>query len=147
MANLFSVDRAIFNHPVVGAHKPEWFTVWIWMLSEARWKEGRVRLNGQTITLQRGQFSHSERFIECKFGWKKGAAARFLKVLKSEAMITADATAGQNIITICNYEQYQSYERQDAAANAAANAAGARQERGKERIPVESRKNPGRTPV
>ena len=131
MPNTFNVDRSVFNHPVVGVQKPEWFTAWLWMLSEARWKEGRININGATVMLKRGQFSHSERFIERKFGWSKGKAGRFIARLKTEAMIEAHTEAGQTVITICNYEEYQSYAQSTAAEEAAGNEAAQRQDCGR----------------
>lgn len=146
MPNTFNVDRALFNHPVVGIHKPEWFVAWLWMLSEARWKEGRISINGATITLKRGQFSHSVRFIEKKFGWASGKGYRFLARLKTEAMITTDTEAGQNVITICNYEQYQSWDGMAATATATATATAAQQQRNSSATAAQQRKNPCRTP-
>lgn len=110
MRGLIMIERDILRHPVL---KPKEFSrveAWLWMISEARWKEGHEDIGGKTVLLKRGQFSHSIRFIQSAWGWTKGKTERFIARLRSETMIETDTGTGRLIITICNYNKYQDFK-------------------------------------
>jgi hypothetical protein len=103
---VFAVDRGVFDHP---AFAPEPYTqreAWLWMLGAASWRPTKVRIGPSIITLNRGQFAHSERFMAVKWRWSKSRVHRFLLLLKIEAMIALNSDHETNLITICNYEKY-----------------------------------------
>src|SRR5262249_39706398 len=63
------------------------------------------------VNLEGGQLSHSLRFMAKAWGWRSDFRVRtFLNRLKTSAQINAQTVAGQNVITICNYERYQNPE-------------------------------------
>jgi hypothetical protein len=104
-----SVHRKIFENPVIGPD-PVYFRGWIWLLCEAKYKTTRHRLvpgKATAIELQRGQLSHSRRFIAKALGLSEQRVRTFLNRLKIEGMISAQNNQGQMVITICNYEEYQ----------------------------------------
>jgi hypothetical protein len=90
---------------------------WCWLIENAAWKETKARVKGETVPLQRGQMCFAIRFLAEKWGWSKSRVDRFLRRLAAENMISMcskiGTTAGQqtgqgsNIITLCNYSQYQ----------------------------------------
>lgn len=82
--------------------------------------------------LQRGQLSHSVRFMAEKWKWERGKVERFLSTLKTATMIETATATGQLIITICNYSLYQDDDFENATATATATATAARQQRDKE---------------
>lgn len=105
---VFAVDRGIWDHPMFATKDPmSKREAWLWLLSEATWKEKAVFVDGKRIKLGRGQLAHSVRFMAEKFGWKKSKVSRFLDALKTDTMIGTDAGTGVTIITICNYDEYQ----------------------------------------
>ena len=111
MRGLYTISRGVFDHP---AFKQEPFTereAWVWLIGEAQWKNNRKRINGQIIELNRGQLSHSIRFLAIRWDWSISRVNRFLKRLKIETMIETENETGQNIITICNYENYQDFNK------------------------------------
>ncbi|MBX2989478.1 MAG: hypothetical protein KF802_16435 [Bdellovibrionaceae bacterium] len=83
-------------------------------------------------TLERGQLTHSLRFLAEKWGWEKDAVARFLRQLKTETMIETQTATGQSVITICNYNQYQKVSLPKRDSNATDTATATRQQRDKE---------------
>jgi len=104
---VFAVDRGIFGHPVF-ANEP--FTereAWTWLISQAAWKQRRRRVGNVVVDLDRGQLSHSLRFMAGKWQWSEPRVRRFLNRLKTDAMIDAATDAGVTVITICNYNKYQ----------------------------------------
>jgi hypothetical protein len=107
-----AVARGILDHHLVGARKPySRLEAWQCLLLEAAWK--RRRIGFQTgrhlgmISLERGQLSHSLRFLAKKWGWSVKRTKTFLVALENDHMITTQTDIGQTIITICNYNSYQ----------------------------------------
>ena len=112
-----AIARGSLDHRIVGARKPySDFEAWCWLLFEAAWKPRRVAVinrnsNHTTITLERGELSHSLRYMAKAWGWRSPMRVkRFLTRLETDAQIETQTTAGQTIITICNYERYQNPE-------------------------------------
>lgn len=82
---------------------------WSWMIGEASWKDSQKNIGGYPVMILRGQFSHSIRFMATKFQWSVGKVQRFLKKLLRWNMIKTDTATdtAQTIVTICNYNIYQ----------------------------------------
>jgi hypothetical protein len=78
------------------------------MVSEAAYADRKVDIEGRMVTLKRGQFSHSLTFIAEAWGWSKSSVVRYFARLKTETMIGTESGTGRTIVTICNYEKYQS---------------------------------------
>lgn len=107
-----AVARGILDHPIVGARKPfSYFEAWIWLLTEARWASGRIHVangsGGKIVNLERGQLSHSLRYMATAWGWKIKRVRTFLRRLETDTQIGTQTGTGQTVITICNYNQYQ----------------------------------------
>lgn len=104
------------NHP---AFKKEPFTereAWEWIISAAAFEPHTINLNGTPVNLERGQLSHSIRFMADIWGWNSSRVERFLKKLKKWDMIVAESGTGQNVITVCKYRAYQDKKRQSGTA-------------------------------
>jgi hypothetical protein len=104
---VFAVDRGIFEHP---AFQREPFTqreAWLWLVSEAAFKERSKRADGKVINLQRGQLCHSIRFMAEAWQWSKSRVDRFLTMLENRDMLRSETGTRTPIITICNYSEYQ----------------------------------------
>jgi hypothetical protein len=95
---------------------------WQWLVEQAAWRPSRTKIKGTIVPLERGQLSFSVRFMADKWQWSKSRVDRFLKRLAAENMVNISsknrdnsgttaghpAGQGQSIITVCNYEKYQS---------------------------------------
>lgn len=104
---------------------------WCWLIENAAWAPRRQPVSSVVVNLQRGQLAASVRFMASAWGWDEKRVRRFLDRLKTASMIAADTAAGVTLVTICNYEIYQADHEDGAAPPAAANAAGAPQQRRK----------------
>jgi hypothetical protein len=107
MTGFFTVDRRMFDHPMF---KPEKFcerAAWLWLLREAQWTAGKVRVGRAVIELERGQLAHSRRFIARAWGWDESAVRRVLTRWEKYGAINPQTTRDATIITICNYDEYQ----------------------------------------
>lgn len=97
----------------------------VWMVEQAAYAERRVAGPRGEIVLQRGQFSHSLRFMARAWKWDEAKVRRFVSALVAAQIIDAATDAGQMLVTLCNYDKYQT----PAAAPDAATAAAATQQR------------------
>src|SRR5262245_40748906 len=77
------IDRGIFAHDAFGREPMSEREAWIWMLCEAAWAP-RERRNGCE---DRGELSHSKRFMARAWGWHDTRVARFLNKLEAMKMI------------------------------------------------------------
>jgi hypothetical protein len=103
----FSVDRALFDHPLFAAEPYTEREAWTWLIGEASWGERRKRVGNATIVLQRGQLGTSVRKLAERWQWSKSRVDRFLARLRDENMIATDAGTGALLVTVCNYDAYQ----------------------------------------
>ncbi len=101
-----AVRRNIHEHPIF-AGQPERLYVWLWMLSTAAWKDTRMDANGRTITVRRGQLLTSYRQMSKATGVSVKAIRTLIDKLKDENAIGTDTSTGRMLISICNYEKYQ----------------------------------------
>lgn len=105
--------RDRFNHPLFASQKFCRGYAWDWMVAQAAFKSHDIEIKGQTVTINRGQFSHSMRYMTKAFGWSLGVTQRFVDRLKTEHMIDTETNHGQIIITICNYDIYQAEQKDE----------------------------------
>lgn len=127
-AGYYKMHRGWLRHPVLSGPFCR-AAAWAWLIDEAAWKPTRKMVCGSILELQRGQLTHSLRFMADAWGWKKDAVKRFIGRLESETMIATATETGQLVITICNYNEYQSNEDLDATDTATLSETQARQER------------------
>ena len=103
-----NISRSLWDDP---AFRNEPFSereAWVWMVAEASWKPREKRIGSIIVSLNRGEFAASIRFLSIAFQWHRNKVDRFLKRLSKCNMIRAETGSGVNVITICNYSVYQS---------------------------------------
>lgn len=105
----YFMQRGWQEHPVFPAEPFTAREAWEWLIAEAYWREGRTRAGKFVVPLQRGQLCASVRYLASRWQWKSAKVARFLNRLKTETMIETRSDTGISVITICNYEKYQSF--------------------------------------
>lgn len=82
---------------------------WLWLIENAAWKDGQRRAGkGNVIEVQRGQIHTSERTLASVWKWDRKHVRRFLKRLEKCAMVGPTGGPSGSLITICNYDKYQS---------------------------------------
>jgi hypothetical protein len=112
-----AVDRGVFNHTVFQDEPYSEREAWLWLICEAVWKDGPIRMGRAVFSLQRGQCAISMRFAATKWQWSEARVRRFLDRLKKHEMICVKSDAVATQITICNYNTYQfANENGDAVA-------------------------------
>lgn len=108
-----SVD--FFDHGVLDAGPYDRRSAWLWLIAHAAWKDKSVNHKGSAVKLKRGQVLAGRKFLAQKWGWSEQNVRTFLKHLKNDEMIESNQSNGHyaNIITICNYEEYQTSKPKD----------------------------------
>lgn len=101
------LNRGALHHEFFRRKEHSEFEAWVWMLTEASWKPRSRRIGDFFIELQRGQLAASVRHLAAIWKWSGGKVQRFLGRLKFETMIEIDNDTGISVITICNYDKYQ----------------------------------------
>ena len=90
---------------------------WIDLFGTANHSEGFFVKRGVQINLERSQNGRSELTLMKRWKWSRNKVRRFLKRLQKDEMITLKQDNKTSIITICNYEVYQGYEKEDDTPN------------------------------
>ncbi len=107
MSGWIAIKRDIHGHPIFHQN-PERLFVWTWILATAAWRDTRMDANGTTVMVKRGQLLTSYRQISKATGVGVQVIRTLVSKLIDENAINTALTQGRLLITICNYEKYQS---------------------------------------
>lgn len=106
MSGFVCLHRDALDHPLL--QDAGRLGAFFWLVARAAWKPVPFDISGKIITLERGQLCTSRSLLAKAWGWSPSAVERFLTRLKTEQMIEQATGQGKSVITICNYEKYQS---------------------------------------
>lgn len=114
MANLgwIKYHRSSFDSRFYFSQTFTWWQAWMDLLLLANHKNGVIRKRGITVVVERGQVGYSEGTLAKRWRWSRGKVRRFLDELKMEHQIVQQKNNVTTLITIVNYEQYQSDEQE-----------------------------------
>ena len=130
--NWIAISRDMRDHPVVGFGRPvppadpkrgaySRAEAWLDLVMEARWKRQQENNKGKIIWIERGQLMAARRWLAERWNWTEKIVRGFLDALEKETMVgrKMGQSKGQsrgrfaNIITICNYDIYQTIKELD----------------------------------
>lgn len=97
-------DKAIFGRTYSRAE------AWLWLIENTCFKPTEYDIRGKTVIIERGQICASRDQLAKAWNWSGSAVERFLTRLKTEQMIGQETGQGKSVITICNYEKYQTIQ-------------------------------------
>ena len=80
---------------------------WIDLLLMANYKDVKITLKGQLVSVKRGQLVRGLSSLADRWGWSVGRVQRFLKTLSEEKMCKVKGETYGQVITILNYNDYQ----------------------------------------
>lgn len=81
---------------------------WVDLLMKANYKDVKAMIKGQIVTVKRGQLLRGEDNLAEDWGWSRSKVRRFLSKLEAERMCHVNGTYIGTLITIENYETFQS---------------------------------------
>lgn len=109
----FKFYRQIFDNPIC-TKDAEHFFVWCYLLAEAQFEEGeRVLFQNEEIVLEKGQLLRTITQISNDLHIKEMKVYRILKLLENEKQIVKRTSNKNTLITVLNWEKYQSCEKQN----------------------------------
>jgi len=111
-----SVHRSMLDDPQF--KDPEVFALWVRLLMMASYEDKTVKHLGQTIHIKRGQFITGRKSLSSSSNVQESKIQRLLKRWESEQQIEQQTFSKYRVITVANYDKYQSGEQQsDAKVN------------------------------
>ena len=122
-----AVYRSLRTHPIIGFLNPDGTRkkgavvcetmAWVDLCMQANWKDLREDNKGHPVIVERGQLQGGRNWLADRWGWSEKKVRVFLKKLTNDKMIILGPAKGPterptrknttNIITICNYDIYQ----------------------------------------
>lgn len=126
-----AIARSMRGHPIVGFHlhaKPadpskgalQPALAFIDLIMECRYEDGFVQNGGRKMELQRGQLVGAVSWLAARWNWTPMAVRIWLDKLEADLMISRYVPGSSNnnkhvgraatVITVCNYDEYQSQE-------------------------------------
>jgi len=86
---------------------------WADLILNANFRDRTAFIAGQQIPVSRGQLAWSEVTLAKRWKWSRGKVRRFLKLLKNDEKIEQQTVQHTSVITICNYEKFQTSDTAD----------------------------------
>jgi len=115
------LHRSSFNNKLYFSEKFTRWQAWADLLLIANHTIGWVRTRGIKQEVLRGQIGHSMPILMKRWTWSKGKVSRFLNELQYEHQIVMQKTNITTLISIVNYNKYQTDSIADSIANGTAN--------------------------
>lgn len=116
MEGWISLHRKILSNPIV-CKDPSFYAIWSYLILEASHTDQLKIFNNEKITLKRGQLITGRKTISEQFGGKnklsESKVQRVLETLEIEQMIEQQTSNKNRLITVLNYDYYQSTEQQN----------------------------------
>ena len=110
MAGWIKIHRDIDKHWISqDLKKLGW---WVYLLYKASYEDNKTLVGHRVIEVKRGQLVVSLSDLAERFEVTKPTVIKFLDLLEQEGMITRSVDRKITIITICNYDSYQSLKEQ-----------------------------------
>lgn len=118
MAGFIKVDRDLIDHPAFRERDRDAYSAFLWLVQEAALTPRSIGYGRRAVQIQRGQLSHSIRYLGEQWGWARMRVHRFIKRLTSEGLILVDSViprcyesgtasgTAETVITICNYDAF-----------------------------------------
>ena len=104
--------RSILDNPIV-CKDSEVFAIWCYLLLEATHEGYETLFGKERITVKKSQLVTSRKSISNKFGINESKVERTFTLFKNEHMIEQQSSTKNRLITILNWDKYQSKEQQN----------------------------------
>lgn len=113
-----TIDRKLFDHFLWTERRPfSKFEAWIDLIQLVSFREKNSKLiSGALVTWGRGQFPVSYSFLAERWSWSTNRVRGYMRLLKNNNQITTESTSVITILTLCNYEQYNTNRQAEGQA-------------------------------
>jgi hypothetical protein len=117
MSGWIKIYRKIFDNPFYFSEKFTRCQAWIDLLLLANYSEGFFYKRGIKVDIKRGQIGYDLDSLGLRWRWSRGKVERFINDLEIEKQIVRQKTNVTTLITVTNYELYQSDSKADDNAD------------------------------
>lgn len=119
----FWVDRSLFSNDIFTAEKANDTSAWMDLIGMAAYKPTHIKIRDVRVQIQRGEIGHSIDFYAKRWRWSKGKVLRYFDFLEIENMVKRDSHRSTitTIISVINYDKYQSCSTTDNTPDRASN--------------------------
>lgn len=97
------------------------YEAWLDLIFMANHKQNKALIDGELVTIERGQFITSIRKLCDKWSWSNTKVNNFLNVLESDGMITKESDTKKTVISLANYGIYHDNESEKTSQEHHAN--------------------------
>lgn len=108
------IHRSMQDHWLWKSEKFSKAQAWIDLILLASHSERAVMSRGVWVDLERGQVGVSKTFLAERWSWSRPKVDRYIDRLKNEQMIEVEKNAVGTVITVLNYDTYQSVNKKRA---------------------------------
>ena len=121
MEGWIKLHRQIIENPLYFSEPFTRCQAWIDMLLLANTKDGFFYKRGIRVEVIRGQVGYDIESLAKRWKWSRGKAERFLNVLEIDKQVIRQKSNVTTLISICNYNTYQSSNKPNDNPNTNAN--------------------------
>lgn len=143
---VIAVDRGIFTDPDFASEPFTEREAFVWIVSEAAWKDREARGQKGKVKLARGEVCHSVRFMAEAWQWSKSRVDRFIKRMVASGTLVDASRDSEKIYSVRNYNRFQTVglPKRDATGTSSGTPAG--QQRDKLEAGKHSKETPNGVP-
>ncbi|WP_217971478.1 DnaD domain-containing protein [Staphylococcus xylosus] len=118
MTGWIKVHRSIREHWLYEEERKfSRFEAWIDILLMVNHKQNKKMIEGELTTINRGQRITSMRKLANKWNWSTSKLNKFLNTLERDGMVKVEKNTKYTMLTVLNYDNYQSEDTQKAHEN------------------------------
>ena len=108
------VHRKILEHWIY--KRPEYVSIWIYLIARANWKPSKALVNGAIVTLERGEVLTSIGSLAENTHTSRQTVRTFLRLAQTDGMICVKSNTGATCVKLLNYDKLQQRENNDQHA-------------------------------
>ena len=121
MEGWIKLHRKITDNPYYFSEPFTRSQAWVDMLIIANHKESMFYKRGIRVDVSRGQIGYDIETLAKRWRWSRGKVERFFSQLEKDEQIVRQKTNITTLISVCNYDIYQSDDNPNDNANSKAN--------------------------
>lgn len=108
------IHRKILEHWIY--KRPEYVSIWIYLIARANWKASKALVNGSIVTIERGEVLTSIASLADNTHTSRQTVRTFLRLAQTDGMICVKSNTGATCVKLLNYDKLQQRENYDQHA-------------------------------
>lgn len=122
MNGFILLHRKIIDNPYYFSEPFTRSQAWVDLLLIANHKKGIFYKRGIRVEVQRGQIGYDSTTLAKRWQWSRGKVNRFLSELENDKQIVQQKTNITTLISICNYDIYQTSSTANSTTDSTASS-------------------------